>query len=187
MGGASPSGGVDSGSDAHGDASEVGTDVAPAAKSKWPSRIGLIAGALVAIGAVVAMMDSEPRPDATLHPLGVEPDDQLITQMTHEGLGSGPSNPPGFGSEQVIDLSSLRGFGTYQDIEVWSAVNAFESTCLIAFHRETVDVVARQCVPAGVDLFMDTDEHGLPEGERLRFFLRGDTVDAYHLVPEEAG
>ena len=29
--------------------------------------------------------------------------------------------------------------------------------------------------------------HGLPDGERLRFFLRGDTVDAYHLVPEEAG
>ena len=187
MGGASPSGGADSLADEREDAIEVGTDVAPAAKSKWPSRIGLVAGALLAIVAVVAMMDSEPRPDATLHASGVEPDVQLITLMTSEGLGSGPSNPPGFGSEQVIDLSSLRGFGTYRDIEVWWAVNAFESTCLIAIHRATVDVVARRCVPEGVDLFMDTDGHGLLPGERLRFFLRGDTVAAYHLVPEEAG
>ena len=64
-------------------------------------------------------------------------------------------------------------------------MNAFESPCLIAVHRASFDVVARQCVPEGADLFIDTSEHGLPGGERLRFVLRDDTVAAYLLTPEE--
>ena len=66
-------------------------------------------------------------------------------------------------------------------------MNAFGSPCLIAVHRETVNVVARKCVPVGGELFIDADWYVVPEGEGVRFFLRGDTVDAYHLVTEEQG
>jgi hypothetical protein len=149
-------------------------------------RIALAIAAGVAVGTVVAtvMLVSGPPPDAILPPTGVAPDGDLITMMEAEGLGLDPSNPPGFASEMVIDLSTLRGFGTYRGIELWSAVNAFQSPCLIAVHRESVDIVARECVPDGVDLFVTTMWHGLPAGERLRFFLRGDRVAAYLLAPD---
>ena len=77
-------------------------------------RLALAIAAGVAVGLVVAtvMLVSGPRPDATLPPSGVEPDDQLITMLEAEGLGLELSNPAGFASEMVIDLSTLRGFGS---------------------------------------------------------------------------
>ena len=147
----------------------------------------LAGGAGVAVGAIIAtvMLVSGPRPDATLQPTGVAPDEQVMFLLESEGLELGLSNPPGFGSEMVIDLSTLRGFETHQGIELWSAVNAFQSPCLIAIHRDSLDVVARKCVPEGVHLFIDTMSHGLPDGERLRFVMEGNTVAVHHLVPEE--
>src|SRR4029078_9768084 len=99
----------------------------------------------VAVAAIIATVGlvSGPRPDATLHPSGVEPDEQLVTLMAAEATELDLGIPGGFGSEMHIALSTLRGFGTYRDIELWSAENAFGSTCLIAIHRETIDVVAR--------------------------------------------
>lgn len=141
----------------------------------------------IAVGLIVAtvMLVSGPRPDATLQATGVEPDEQLNFLLESEGVEQGISNPAGFGSEMVIDISTLRAFGTYEEIEIWSAVNAFESPCLIAIHRASIDVIARQCVPVSAELFIDTREHGLPLGERMRFVLRDDTVAVHHLVPEE--
>jgi hypothetical protein len=153
--------------------------------------IAFAAGALVAgVGLTAALGFAYSPPDATLVPAGVEPDERLITLLSAEGTEiEGFSPPPGFASEQLIDLSTLRGFGTYRDIEVWSAVNAHGSRCLIAVHRQTVNVIARDCIPSGQSVVMDTMQHGLGSGERLRFVLRdanADAVEAYHLTPEEA-
>ncbi|WP_137844982.1 hypothetical protein [Microbacterium sp. 2FI] len=169
--------------------------VTTARRQRWftaPSTIiAFAAGALVAGGVIaVALGFENTPPDATLVPAGVEPDDRLITLLSGEGSDYEElSPPPGFASEQLIDLSTLRGFGTYRDIEVWSAENAHGSRCLIAVHRQTVDVIARECIPAGTDVVMDTRQHGLAAGERLRFVLRDANADAlhvYHLTPEEA-
>jgi len=171
---------------------EQGADALAGAQRTTAKRSGSIAlavGALVAVGAVIAdvLLVSSPRSDATMQRTGVAPDDQLRALMQSEAAETGFSPPPGYGSEMEIDLSTLTAFGSYQDFEIWSAANAFESPCLIAIHRETVDVVARACVPTGADLFIDTMEHGLPEGENLRFVLRGDTVEVFHLTPERTG
>jgi hypothetical protein len=158
------------------------------AETRARGRLALAIAAGAAVGIVVAtvLLVSGPRPDAILPPSGVAPDQELISLMEAEGRGLGLSNPAGFASEMVIDLSTLRGFGEYRGIELWSAVNAFESPCLIAVHRESADVIGRQCVPQGVDVFVDTMWHGLPGGERLRFHLRGDRVAAYLLAPDGA-
>jgi hypothetical protein len=157
--------------------------------AKRSGSIALAVGALVAVGAVIAvvLLVSGPRSDATMQPTGVVPDDQLRALMQSEGADIGFSPRPGYGSEMEIDLSTLAAFGSYQGFEIWSAANAFESACLIAVHRETVDIVARACVPTGADLFIDTIAHGLPEGEILRFFLRADTVEVFHLTPDGTG
>jgi hypothetical protein len=149
----------------------------------------VLVGVLAAVSAVIGafLVQSGPRPDATLHPSGATADDELIATLAAEGAEGGFSPPPGYGSEMLIDLSSLRGFGTFQDFEVWSAVNAFESPCLIAFQRETLNVVARKCVPTSAELFIDSDWYVMPPGENVRLVLRGDTVTAFHLVAEGAG
>jgi hypothetical protein len=158
------------------------------ADEKARSRLALAIAAGVAIGSVVAtvLLVSGPRPDAILPPSGVAPDEGLITMMQSEGIELGLPNPAGFASEMGIDLSTLRGFGDYRGIELWSAVNEFESPCLIAVHRESADIIGRRCVPKGVELFVETMWHGLPGGERLRFHLRGDRVAAYLLAPDGA-
>jgi hypothetical protein len=169
--------------------------VTPARKARWftaPSTfIAFAAGALVAGAALAAALGFENSPpDATLVPSGVEPDDPLITMLSREGTEYEElPRTIGHASEQLIDLSTLRGFGTYRDIEVWSAENAPGSRCLIAIHRRTVDVIARTCIPVGEDVVMDTEQHGLGPGERLRFVLSdasADAVEVYHLTPEEA-
>jgi hypothetical protein len=163
---------------------QIGVD--PAEKSEARGLLFLAVAAGLAVGAVVAtvMLTAGPHPDAILHPTGAEPDAQLIALLESEGSGLDPAAHRGFGSEMLIDLSSLRAFGEFHDFEVWSAVNAFESPCLIAIQRETSNVVARECVPAGAELFIDPDGYLMPRGERMRFLLRGETVAAYHLFPE---
>jgi hypothetical protein len=84
-----------------------------------------------------------------------------------------------------IDLASLRGFGEHDGVDIWSASNALGSSCLIAIHKETVDVLGTACVPVCTTTFVDTRQHGLPTGAAYRFALRGDTVDVRVLLPTD--
>ncbi|MFF2485378.1 hypothetical protein ACFVSU_03200 [Microbacterium sp. NPDC058062] len=162
---------------------------------RW-GLIALAVGAMVATTGVLAtvVMSWDPPPDAVLHPTGTAADEELLTLLKAEGQPFSAND--GGASEMEIDLSTLRSFGTYMEVEVWSAVNAFGSPCLIGIHRATEDVVARQCMPAGTDLSMDMYwdvQHGdgvrraLPEGEVLRFLWRADSVDVHVLLSEGTG
>lgn len=153
----------------------------------WVAR-ALAVGLGAAIGGVAAaFLLSGPRPDAILRPTGDAADSALIALLASEGqeysLDRGELRGA---SEMEIDLSTLRGFDTYQDIELWSARNVFDAPCLIAVRRARGDVVDRLCVPSGVDLYVDTTGHGsLAPGESVRFLLRGDIVEVRRLTPEE--
>lgn len=89
-------------------------------------------------------------------------------------------------TELELDLTTLRGFGAYDGVELWSATNAFGSSCLIAIHRSTEDVLGTSCVPTGVTTFVDTIWHGLPAGAAYRFTHRGNAIDV-HLLPSGEG
>ncbi|WP_022890697.1 hypothetical protein [Agromyces italicus] len=149
--------------------------------------IAVAAAVVVAAAYATVLVAPAPRADATLRQTGAHPDDQLLLRMESEGGETGFRPKPGYGGhDQEIELSTLSAFGAFRGFELWSAVNAFESPCLIAYHRATDDIVARSCVPSGADLFVDTQSHGLGPGQRLRFQLRGDTVDAFVLRPAGA-
>lgn len=146
--------------------------------------VGVGAAIVTAVVIAIAMPAAERRPDATLLPSEAEPDDALISLLEAEGSDILLDRSALRGaSEMEIDLSTLRGFGTYGALEVWAATNVFASPCLMAVHREAMDVVARACVPSGATLFIDAQGRGLADGERMRFVQRGDTVDAYFLAP----
>ncbi len=168
----------------------------PSAPTRRWGLIALAVGAAIALTGVLAAVavTSDPPPDAVMRPTGDVPDIVLLRLLAGEGQPR-PDDAPG-ASEMQIDLTTLRAFGTYLEVEVWSATNAFGSPCLIGVHRATDDVVARRCMPAGADLFMDMPwdvlhddvvRRALPEGEVLRFFLRPDAVDVHVLVSTGVG
>ncbi|WP_248761612.1 hypothetical protein [Pseudarthrobacter sp. SSS035] len=149
---------------------------------KW-LRLGPAVGALVLAGGIVTttLLLSAPRPDATLHPTGAAVDNQLYELV----VGGAP--------RLVIEPSTLRGYGSYLGVEIWSGVNAFDSPCLVAVHRASGNLSEARCAPAPADLIMDVSSSGDGfegfEGRAgdgiIRFVLRDDTVDAYvYLIPE---
>ncbi|TAP42860.1 hypothetical protein [Arthrobacter sp. S39] len=92
-----------------------------------------------------------------------------------------------------IEASTLRGYGPYLGLEIYSGVNAFGSPCLVALHRASGNLSDVRCAPAPADLMMDvaSSRDGFEgfEGRAgdgiIRFVLRDDTVDAYvYLIPE---
>jgi hypothetical protein len=140
------------------------------------SRLVWAGGALVLAGGIVTttLLLSPPRPDATLHPTGAAVDNPML-------LVGG------------IEASTLRGYGSYLGLEIYSGVNAFESPCLVAVTRASGTLSEYRCAPAPADLVMDVSSSGDGfegfEGRAgdgiIRFMLRGDTVDAYvYLIPE---
>jgi hypothetical protein len=150
--------------------------------TRW-NRLAWTGGALVTAGGIVAttFFLSAPRPAATLHPTAVEADKQVRELVAVE--------VPLF----EIDTSTLRAYGSYRGLEIWSGVNAFGSPCLVAVHRASGSLSDARCAPAPADLIMDVSSagdgfegfDGLPGNGIIRFMLRGDTVDAYvHLMPE---
>ncbi len=148
----------------------------PAAKATPWALVALGVGAVVAIGAVIAtvMLVSGPRPDATLELVAEEPDVEILAILAAEEQWA------------AIVTSTLQGYEPYGSVEVWSATNGFGSPCLIAFERETRDVVSTSCIPEPAELFIDIAEHGLPDGGRTRFVSSGSTLEVHVYLPEGA-
>ncbi|WP_137844037.1 hypothetical protein [Microbacterium sp. 2FI] len=137
--------------------------------------VALAVAAVVVVSAVVAStlaVALEPRPDATLKPVDLEPDVVILALLA--------------GEEQwaAIDPSTLRGYEPYGDLEVWAATNAFASPCLIAFDRATNDVVSTSCVPEPAELYIDVSGYSMPAGGKARFVSAGDALDVHLYLPE---
>jgi hypothetical protein len=160
--------------------SEAPTDTAPIAHPvpRW-SRLVWVGGALVLAGGIVTttLLLSPPSPDATLHSTRSAAGNQFPVLLV-EGM----------------EASTLRGYGSYLGLEIYSGVNAFDSPCLVARHRATGILSEYRCTPAPADLMMDVSSSGDGfegfEGRAgdgiIRFVLRDDTVDAYvYLIQEE--
>ena len=151
------------------------------ATRNWRGRLAWAAGTLVVAAAIVvtALLISA-RPDATLRPTAAETDDQVRTLVT---LAERPRL-------YEIDPSTLRAYGSYHGLKIWSAVNVFGSPCLVAVHRASDNLSEVRCAPFPADLIMDVSSSGdgfdmLAGDGIIRFIFRGDTVDAYiYLLPE---
>lgn len=164
--------------------SEAPADAAPIEHPvpKW-RRLGWVGGALVLAGGIVTttLMLSGPRPEATLYPTRAAVDDQVRELV--EGVPM-----------LLVEASTLRGYGSYLGLEIWSGVDRFDSPCLVAIHRASGNLSKARCAPAPADLIMDVASSGDGfegfEGRSgdgiIRFILRDDKVDAYvYLMPEE--
>ena len=150
---------------------------------KW-RRLVWVGGALVLAGGIVTttlLLSAPPRPDATLHPTGAAVDNLLYELVV------------GGAHLLAIEPSTLRGYGSYLGVEIWSGVNAFDSPCLVAVHRASSYLSEARCAPVPADLMMDVSSSGDGfegfEGRAgdgiIRFVLRDDAVDAYvYLIPE---
>lgn len=148
---------------------------ADARKTRW-SLVALLVGGVIAVAAVVTTVISVsgPRPDAVLQQVTDEVDVPVIAMLAVEE------------PQLEIVVLSLRGYEPYREMELWSGVNDYDSPCLVAVHRETQDVVAASCIPSPGELYVDTMRHGIPDGARIRFTLRGDEVEARLLMPDGA-
>ncbi|GAA2972636.1 hypothetical protein GCM10010460_04260 [Microbacterium terrae] len=157
------------------------------AKHRTPIAVGL--GVLVAVIGSIAVTTpgAAAPPEATLRPTGTAADATLLALMATEGSEHEFDRAAFDGdSEMEIDPSTLRSFGRYRAIEVWSARNVFESTCLIAVNRGRMDVVARSCVPEQGLPVIDVGASLSLGGGLMRFSLRDDTVDVHVFSREEA-
>lgn len=173
------------------DAADAAVDSEPARPGWWQTlwrratatrarRIVSAVGAGIAVAAVLATttLMSVPRPDATLRPTGVEADNVVRSMVTAYAQGF------------EIDASTLRAYGSYRDMELWFARNAFESRCLLAVQRERLNLAEWHCVPTDAQLFIDVSSWGdgfdeIPGQGVARFMLRDDMIDVYlYLLPE---
>ena len=143
----------------------------------WAVVGSVLVGAVLGTVALVSVV-STPRPDATLRRTAAEPDDQVV-RLAREEV-----------PQLRIDGSTLRAYGSYLGLELWAGENAFGSRCLMAVERSKDLFSEVGCVPRPADLFIDVsswgDEFdGHPGDGIIRFFLRGDVVDAYvFFLPE---
>ncbi|MGC5173253.1 hypothetical protein ACLQ2Q_21640 [Microbacterium sp. DT81.1] len=156
-------------------------------------RISFIAA--IVVGALLGYAVTEvlgPHPDETLHPTATAAKDRVIQLMAAIGVDG--------------DLSTLRGFEHYRDVEPWSVVDAEGRRCLMALDlgRTTGPpspegwprgILNAQCVPPGTELFVDLGvwpafndayTEGLPDGTIIRFRLREDAVHVFLYPAPEA-
>lgn len=139
------------------------------------------AGAVAAVSIVYGVISSfGPRPDATMHPIAAEPDSQVARHLAILFL-------------QQPDPSSLRAYGAYRGIEIWSGLDAWGSPCLYGYERSIEAVVIAECTPREGELVGDIGDwptpwefEGLAKGSVIRFHLSGDSVDV-HVYPAAEG
>ncbi|MGC5225329.1 hypothetical protein ACPW96_22425 [Micromonospora sp. DT81.3] len=120
----------------------------------------------------LVLVSAPPHPDATLQRTAAQADERVLRLVREER--------PHF----EIDGSTLRAYGSYLGLELWSAENAFGSQCLMAVERSKNLFSEAGCAPPPADLFIDVSSwgdafDGHPGEGIIRFFLRGATVDAY--------
>lgn len=173
----------------HGPVRSLVERATPMVRSLWQratatrrSRIAWSAGTLlVVVGTVATALFVSTRPDATLHPTSTEAD-SVVRRLVVEQAAM-----------FAIDPSTLRAYGSYLGLEIWSGVNAFDSPCLVAVLRASNNLSELRCAPPPADLIMDVSSsgdgfdgfEGRPGEGLVRFIYRGDAVDAYvRLTPE---
>jgi len=152
-----------------------------ATPARW-RQIALSAGVLAVATAVLTTVSlvSAPRPDATLQQTAIEADGRVLSLVRFE--------QPWL----EIDGSTLRAYGAFLGVQLWAAQDAFGSPCLIAMERSKGMIADVRCAPPPADLFVDVSSDGeSSDGHTrkgiVRFFLRGDAVDAYIYALPEAG
>lgn len=157
-------------------APEIASDVATAERSRaWLVAAWIVMVVIVVVSLVWLL---SPRPDATLHLVEDETDGELLGNLDVQGRP---------------DVSTLRHFEPYHDVDVWSVENGVGYVCLIAFHRHS-GRFETQCAPPATELAIylvaapeGEDDFGdwLPSGSSVSFRLRDDTVDV-DLHPPQA-
>ncbi|GGF01519.1 hypothetical protein GCM10011313_25840 [Mycetocola zhadangensis] len=147
------------------------------------SRLAWSVGAIVAASGIAAvlLLILVPRPDVILRSTDTEAN-SVVRRLVVEQA-----------AQFEIDPSTLRAYGSYLGLDIWSGVNAFGSRCLLAVLRAENTLSESRCAPPAADLIMDVSSSGdgfegfdgrVGDGI-VRFMLRGDTVNAYvHLMPE---
>jgi len=169
---ASSPGGADSTADEPARTGEAAADVARAAKSKWPRRLGLATGALVAVGAVVTMVlvVNAPRPDATLMRTGELPTVDDLAAIAGE---------PYF----RVEGSTLRVHESFEGWNVFTGSNDYGAPCLVVISDDYLRI---ECTPAPAQLIADTFPRSQSDDSMLRFILNGDVVEAWVYPHTEA-
>jgi hypothetical protein len=184
-------------------ASAAGTDAAPPAPAgslralahrateTRQRRFAWAIGALVVVGGIMAtvLVTGASRSDRALPP--------TESETLHKTAAEADSELRGLVDEEMlpleVDSSTLRAFGSYRGLEIWSAENSFGSPCLVALHQASDVLSEWRCAPPAADLIMDVSSsgdgfegfEGLTGDGIIRFLLRGDTVDAdVYLMPE---
>ena len=168
-------GGADSASaDEPARADQAGADVTLAAKSKWPVRFGLAAGALIAVGAVLTMVlvVNAPRPDATLLRTGDLPTVDVLAKIAGE---------PYF----RVEGSTLRAHESFEGWNVFTGFNAYGAPCLVVI-SDDAEALRIECTPAPAQPIADTFPRSQSDDSMLRFVLNGDVVEAWVYPHTEA-
>jgi hypothetical protein len=159
------------------------------------SREWFVVGSIV----VAAILGSAawllaPHPDGTLHP------DATLQPIESDRESSSVMIEALSGNDEDPDVSTLRQFERYHDIDVWSIqVSSVENssgnnTCLIAWDRMG-GRVQYECLPRGIEVAVNmnveaeaVDRVGewLADGSMISLHLREHTVDVFILSPPAA-
>ena len=126
-----------------------------------------------------------PHPDGTLHPDATLQTTESDTEadMFIESLIAQDEDP---------DISTLRQFERYHDIDVWSVESRSGNTCLIVWDRMG-GRVQNECLPTGIEvpvhMVAEADDRigeWLADGSLISLHLRENTVDVFIRSPPAA-
>jgi hypothetical protein len=138
--------------------------------------LGAATAAVVALVVAALVISAAPRPDAVLRATDDLPNDQVI------GLVD-------YARPFLIDPSSLRSYGAYLSVGLWSADSRLGNRCLIAIEELSNRLLGASCVPPNADpsiTIYDLPIHatdgwheGLPSGTAVDFVMGDDAVSVW--------